>query len=40
MEHFLPRCFDPRDVIPEEDAMSHGYGNPEQAAIDFNAENL
>ena len=40
MDDFLPRSFDPRDVIPEEEAMSRGLGNPEQAAIDFNAENL
>ena len=40
MDDFLPRSFDPRDVIPEEEALSRGLGNPEQAAIDFNAENL
>ena len=40
MDDFLPRSFDPRDVIPEEEALSRGWGNPEQAAIDFNAENL
>ena len=40
MDDFLPRSFDPRDVIPEEEAMSRGWEDPEQAAIDFNAENL
>jgi len=40
MDDFLPRSFDPRDVIPEEEVMSRGLGNPEQAAIDFNAENF
>jgi hypothetical protein len=42
MEHFLPRCLliDPSDVILEGDAMSRGCGDPEQTAIDFNAENL
>lgn len=40
MEDFLPRSFDPRDVIPEDETLSRGWENPEQSAINFNAENL
>jgi hypothetical protein len=40
MDDFLPRSFEPRDLIAEEDELSRGWGNAEQAAIDFDAENL
>jgi hypothetical protein len=38
MDDFLPRSFDPRDAVPEEEGLSQSWGNAEQATMDFNSE--
>jgi hypothetical protein len=40
MDDFLPRSFDPRDVVPKEEDLAQSWGEPEQSAMDFNSEHL
>jgi hypothetical protein len=40
MDDFLPRSFDPRDIIPEEETLSQSWGSAEQASMDFNSDHL
>ena len=40
MDDFLPRAFDPRDVVPDEETLAQSWGTAEQSTMDFNAEHL
>lgn len=40
MDDFLPRSFDPRDVLPDSEVRSQSLASPEQGPMDFNAEHL